>query len=311
MTAEPTSEFNDRCREVLNVWRTGELTYEDAVVKILTLRDEAVEAKHTPNHARGEYLLGYLHHYRGNFRRSLQHYEVSRQLFIQVGNDFRVANCNISMGENYRYMGNFTLARSYYQTAAETSRQLGEHGLEAIAIANEGQVLLSMGQMDDARTTLESALQVALTLPAEDHNRAGLLCEIYYGLARIHLATGKPLEAWNVGKKALDVAEDVREMMQIGFANRALGDALTVLGNSNGSNPDDYYQASLRAFAEVKAEAEQARTVYAQAESLAARGKVMSAARKLQHAMIIFTRLDMADDAAKTAQAQLRILSQP
>ena len=56
------------------------------------------------------------------------------------------------------------------------------------------------------------------------------------------------------------------------------------------------------------AEGELAKTMYEHGRSLMRRDKKMPAARKLQQAMVIFTRLGMVDDAAKAAEAQLMVL---
>ncbi len=46
----------------------------------------------------------------------------------------------------------------------------------------------------------------------------------------------------------------------------------------------------------------------AHARCLAGHGRRTTAARKLQQAMIIFTRLGMTDDAAQAAEAQLQVI---
>jgi len=131
-------------------------------------------------------------------------------------------------------------------------------------------------------------------------------------MAVIHLRQGDAKAAWGQALKALEASEKSGKPLQRGYANRIMGEVITELKESPEpplpSDPDEYFRTALAAFREINAEAELARTMYAHALSMAARGRRMIAARKLQQVMIIFTRLGMVDDAARAAEAQLSVI---
>jgi tetratricopeptide (TPR) repeat protein len=314
----PTMEFNAEGVRIIQAWRTGELSFADGLAKMNALIDSAVEAGQRPNEAYGRSLLGVMYHYHGDFEQSIQHYETARQIFAELGNRRHVAGCNLNMGEVYRYLGNYARALQMYRSAVEAAEALNDPVMRAIALTNQGQVLLTLEQYDTALSTLQKALDLTLQLPETEMtatNRASILGELYQSLARLHLLKNQPLESWHEARQALKIATESGEAMQRGFAHRALGDALTALKYlpddtppTFSKNPDDYYQSAYKAFGEIKAEAEQARTVYAQAESLLRRGKRAAATRKFRHALLTFTQLGMADDAAKAGEAQMRAM---
>jgi hypothetical protein len=176
-------------------------------------------------------------------------------------------------------------------------------------------MLLSMEHIDGARNMLEKAYQLVVQGKNSEQQLA-VFCEIHHGLASVYVKLGQHDQAWRHALNSLTIARGVEQPLMLGFANRAMGEVVSALGalpshaNPSLSNdPDEYYRAASEAFREIKAEGELARTMYAHALSLAARGRGMTAARKLQQAMIIFTRLGMADDAAKAAHAQMGVLA--
>jgi len=215
----------------------------------------------------------------------------------------------LNQGENYRYKGDFNRALQLYRAAYDNSDQIAT---KTMAAANEGLVLVTMGRNTKARESFETALELVQQFTEEDRDPAGLLCEIHHGMAEIFLREGDLEFAWNHALKALAAAQETGEPLQYGYANRTLGEVITGLGSSPderfSSNADDYFREALQAFREINAEVEMAKTMYAQALSLAARGRRTTAARKLQQVMIIFTRLDMVDDAARAAEAQLSVI---
>lgn len=309
---EPTPEFNTRCLTIIQQWQRGQLPYADASARLTSLGKEASTSGHLVNQGRVEQLLGYMKSYRGDLNQAIHHYERARALYNLAGNQRRVGTCDLNMGEAYRYKGNFKQAYTLYEKAYAAFRQAGDREGEALAIGNKGQLLLSMGQLDRARADLEEGCRIVLALPAEEFlERSGLLCETFHALTLLHLATGDLAAAWEEAQRACNIASTTREPLETGFANRAIAEVLTAgyaAGDDFSADPDTYYQIASEAFSEIHAEGELARTMFAQAKSLARRGRRMTAARKLQLAMGIFTRLGMVDDAAKAAQAQLEVL---
>jgi tetratricopeptide (TPR) repeat protein len=313
---EPTPEFYARGQDIFRRWESGDLPFKDAVDQMTVLGREAGLANHCANQGRAELLLGIMQGYRANLDASISHFDRARDLFERAGNRRRAISCVLNLGESYRLKGNFTRARQLFRAAFDGAKDIGVIDTQTIAACNEGQMLLSMDHLESARSTLEKAFLLAGQITERPEQRVQLLCETQAVLALAHLRLKQNEKAWYFAWEALKIAREIDQPLYVGHANRSMGEVLSALGAlpadadpSLSDDPDEYFRASSEAFQEIKAEGEQARTMYAHALSLAARGKGMTAARKLQQAMIIFTRLGMADDAAKAAHAQMEVLA--
>ncbi|NWF69654.1 MAG: tetratricopeptide repeat protein [Chloroflexi bacterium] len=309
---EPTQDFNERSTGLLGRWEAGEITFESALESAEALLQEALREGRLANEARAHHVLGYLQNHRGSLSASIRHYERARLLFTQLGNTRRRAIIDLNQGENYRSKGNFQRARELYHAAYQTASSEGFLLLQTVAIANEGQTLLTLGQPEQALASLLEARELVTHLDAADPNVPGLRCEVHHVLALIYKALERYDEAWGEARAGVRMALDIRQPLQLGLANRAAGEVLMAmdkppLGDFS-TNPDEYFQAATDIFREINAEGEMARTVFSHSKSLARRGKRMTAARKLQQAMIIFTKLGMVEDAARAAETQLEIL---
>lgn len=320
LSPEPTPDFDERCTGVLNRWKQGELPFKQAIEMMNELEREAVESGSPCDQGRVQLLLGVIQGYRANLDASVQHFERARSLFERAGNRRRAVGALLNLGESYRQKGDFTRARQLFHTAYEGAEALGDKVTQAIAACNEGLIFLSLERYESASTMLNKAAQLA-EQAADEARRQPVLCEIYHGLASVSLKTGDLESAWSYALQSHQVAQETNQPLLLGFANRAMGEVLSALLSVPRSaedtmvypitdkDPDDYFRAASDAFQEIKAEGELARTMYAHAISLLERGRSMMAARKLQQAMIIFTRLGMADDAAKAAHAQMAALA--
>ena len=313
---EPTEEFNARLGAIFDKWERNELPAKEALAQFEAMSREAQADGHAANQGRAELLLGVLQGYRANLDASIRHFERARALFEQAGNRPRAVGCILNLGESYRLQGNFTRARQLFRAASDAAREIDDPSTEAIAVCNEGQMLLSMGQPESARARLQKAVEVSARIKEVD-DREELQFELYYGLAMAQLRRNQRTEAWASALVSNTVALKYADQpLLMGVSSRGIGEVLTALGGlpegcdpSLSPDPDVWFHASTDAFQSIKADGEAARTMYAHALSLSARGKGMQAARKLQQAMIIFTRLGMSDDAAKAAQAQMKVLS--
>jgi tetratricopeptide (TPR) repeat protein len=310
--AEPTPEFNQSIIDVINAWESGDMPFAEGIARLTNLRQEAIAANHIANQGRAEHLLGYLQHYRGNLDSSIRHYRRARSLYNRAGNRVRMVTIDINQGENQRLKGDLEQALKLYRTAYATGVELGRKDSQTIAITNEGLALFALGEYADAIKALERGLELSDEWPDKtDRNYHPLLCEIYHGLANTYLQQGNLDIAWEYVLKGLDIAKIDGQPFTRGFANRTAGVVITALESvpdeTFSSDPDYYFKQALAAFNEINAEAELARTIFAHAHSLAERGKRTTAARKLQQAMIIFTRLGMMQDAARAAEMQLSV----
>lgn len=314
---DPTPEFNARAIAVLDHWESGELPFKDAIDQMTALAREAVERGHLVDQGRAELLLGILQGYRANLDASITHFERARDLFERAGNRRRALGAVLNLGESHRLKGNFTRARQLFRAAYDGAKDLGLLSTQTIAASNEALMLLSMGHAESAKAMFERALLLAKDLPPEElDKRIELTAEIDAALVDVHLRLNNTAEAWNMGLAAYHLACEIKQPIQLGIVHRALGQVLTALDHlpenapaALSPDPDEHFRVATEAFQEVKADGEVARTMYTHALSLAERGRGMTAARKLQQAMIIFTRLGMTDDAAKAAKAQMDVLA--
>lgn len=312
LDVEPTPEFNQKCLDAIRRWERGELPFKETIALLNSYNQEAVAANHIANQGRAEHLLGYLQHYRGNLNTSIQHYERARALYKRANNLKRAAAIDLNQGENYRFKGDFNRAIRLYRAAYAAAEQLGMVDLQTMAAVNEGLTLVTIGQNTSARHAFEEGLRLAELWTENREQLPGLLCETYHGIAVACLRQGEIDAACDSAYLALQMAQETGHPLHLGFANRAIAEVITELGEQLdprfGSDPDEYFRTALEAFRDINAEAEMARTMYAHAQSLARRGRRTTAARKLQQVMIIFTRLDMVDDAARAAEAQLAVI---
>ncbi len=310
--SEPAPEFDAQCLDIFNRFKQGDLPFEDAVKQLNALNRAARDTEIYIHQGRCEHLLGNLRLDRGHINTAIRHYEQARRMYELAYNPRRVAAIDLNIGEGYRYKGDFARARKQYNMAYQGGKETGSLLVETAALANEGQMLIALGEYDEARQALEAAFELAQTWGDDLNQLDALLCEVYQGLATIYLQAGETAQAWEQAKFALEAAKRSKRLMDAGFANRAIANVLTAIGKSPESafmaDPDVYYNLAIEAFRGVNAEAEIGRTLHAQGWSIARRGRKLSAARKFQQALSIFTELGMVDDAAKAAESQLDVV---
>ncbi|MBK8020430.1 MAG: tetratricopeptide repeat protein [Chloroflexi bacterium] len=312
---EPSPEFNAECTAIIDAWESGELSFRDAITQLDALRTEASQEHHPANQGRVELLLGVIQGYRANLDASISHFERARMYFEQAGNRRRAIGAILNLGESYRLKGSFARARQFFRAAYDGAAAVGDQFTQALSALNEGQMLLSMEQPESARRTVEDARALFESMDDEQDQREAMLAAVHVALAQVCLLTADLDQAWDHASEGMVRARHVNQPLELGSAHRCLGEVLTALGEPPhavtefSADPDEQFRAATEAFQEIKAEGELARTMYAHALSLAKRGKGMTAARKMQQAMIIFTRLGMNDDAAKAARAQIDVLA--
>lgn len=309
-------EFRQRYNQIFDAWHAGDLPFPKALEQMEVLRAEAIAAGHFANQGGIELILGIMQGYRANYESSIAHFQKAREWFDKAGNRRRMTSCILNIGETYRLKGNYNQAQKHFYMAYEAARDMGDVMTEIIALTNEGQMFYSMKQLAKARDRLEKALELS-DLPIDEsqtriQTKLDNLCEIHHALSTLCLEEGDTQAAWEHAKRAYHLASGLNSVIRVGYANRAIAEVITALGYSPEENfqadPDIYYKAAIEAFREVKAEGEMAHTMYLSAGSLVKAGKTRPAARLYQQAMIIFTKLGMTDDAARAAEAQLKLL---
>lgn len=309
--------FRVRVNQIYEAWHRNDILFADATRQLEALRQEALAEENPLNEAGIYNILGIMHGYRSKYENAIINFDKARQIYAEQGAARRVATVDLNLGETYRLVGNFSRAKSYFHRAYEEAKTLGIIHIQVTALANEGQIWFSLKSYDKARTILVQALDVSENqwqpeTESRKIDRADNSCEIHHALVALALEEDNLEEAWGHATKSYENAEFSGRIVRMGYANRALGDVITRLGKSPvpefNSDVDYYYSESLSAFKQVKAEGEVAKTLLAQGQSLAKRGKKRAAGNKYQQAMVIFTRLGMMDLAAEAAEAQTKII---
>ena len=309
--------YREQVNAVYHAWQDGDLSFAKALKQLEAMQ---AAAKNDPIKLGAlANTLGIMHGYRSQFDESVAHFEEARTHFVNANVMRRVVSCDLNIGETYRLRGNYTRARLYFHRAYEEGVKLNSISTQTTALSNEGQMWLTLNSIEKARETLEKALHVSEqpwtdTDPrsGEDLNRRDNQTEIHAALAQVNIHEGELTAAWEHAKTAYDLAQTLDRPLRLGFAYRALAEVLTATSNSPDEafayEPDQYYKSAIKAFKQVKAEGEVAKTQFAQAKSMAKRGKKRDAQRLLQQAMLLFTKLGMTNDAAKASEAQLDIM---
>ncbi len=289
------------------------MPYTEAREALSTLAQDAVDRGHIADQGRVEQVIGYMEVARGNLNISINHFERARAAYNQVGNLVRAAICDMNIGESYRNKGDFKRALTLYGKAYEAFKDAGDIEDQAFAISYRGQAWLSMGRVDTAHEDLMNGLALAEQIPVGTVDRSILLCEVNLALTRLFILRDRYGMAWEASLRAYEVAQESPHAFEKGYANRALAEIISVnptppMDKRFVNDPNFYFQAANDAFLEIHAEGEIARTMHSHALHLLREGRRMMAARKLQLAMNIFTRLGMVDDAARAAATQLEVL---
>jgi len=308
-----TPEFREKVQAVIQGWQTGELPFREAMTTLKQYQQEARESGHRSNQARIETALGYVQGYRGNLTASINHYEHARNLNKLMGDDQAVMIADLNTGVNYRLKGDFNRALTLYQSVQEQAHQLEAYDVMAMAMSNEVLIQLRLEHQELAVAVLDKLMALAEThYQPDDRNWPIILCEGCYGQAIACIRAGDANAAWDAAMRSWKIAHEVGSPMHRGYANRTVALVIEVLDKVPSpdfkTDPDTYFAASVRAFKEIKAEAELAQTMFSHALSLGRRGMRTTAARKLQQSLVIFTRLGMVDDAARAAEAQLAMM---
>lgn len=316
--SELSPDIRQRTSDLMREWEAGNLTYQESVEKLEAQRREIRARGRAIDETMIEMNLGIIQGYRANYDAAILHFDRAREIAIQGGNREVIARAAMNMGETYRLKGDFTRARQFFHASYEAAIAIGVKSLQVLARINEAQMLISLGRYDQSEAMLTDCLKLC-SVPWSDpetsgdqRRRSDQQCEATYGLALIYLETARLDRAWEYATATLKQSETIDGVLLKGAANRIMGQVLAAHPTSPDpaypDNPDLYFERALELLKDIKADGEVARTLAAQGMSLAKRGNKPGAVRKLQQAMLIFTRLGMMSDAARTAQDQLKLL---
>jgi predicted ATPase/class 3 adenylate cyclase len=248
-------------------------------------------------------LLGVANLQLGNFAEADRFFEQGLAIYEEVGDRRNSAAMLSNLGESARSREDYTRAEQLYEKALAAVRQIGHRESEAIYLSNLSAARLGLRKYQQ----VEAGIREALALVAGANFCA--LAETYSFLGEACLGQGKLEEALEAADRALGLARESENDLDLGIAWRTLGQVLaawnngSVTGPEQGSNgrsgdsaksqpePDDCFFESHRVFKKINAESEAARTLRLWAKYDLQNGRTEQGNQKLQEAQTVFRRL--------------------
>ena len=252
-------------------------------------------------------LLGVAHLQLGHYVKADHFFEQGLALFEELGDQRNTAAMWSNRGESARVRGDCERAVGLYERALSIARQIGSRESEVIYLTNVSGARLGIQQFERAETDLRQA--IGLTSAPN----SCVLAETFVFLSEACLGLGKLAEAIKTAQKAIHLAQQSENPLNLGEAWRALGriGAAVALQRRQTSNSDSIvgldttdpghcFAESLRVFSGIKAAGEQARTLRAWAEYDIQSGHLEPARQKLQAARTTFLQLEATPEVTAT-----------
>ena len=211
-------------------------------------------------------LYGVAHLHLGHFQEADHYFEQGLALCRELGDRRNAGAMWSNLGESARLRGDYQAAADRYQKALAIVRQIGHRDSETIYLNNLSGALLGLRQFESAETILRKV--IAQTAAP----KWCTLSETYRFLSEACLGQGKLSQALEAAQRALILAQESENGLDLGSAWRALGriaaklkkrgaDTHDIADPSAVPEPHACFQESLRVFEQMNAEAEQARTL--------------------------------------------------
>jgi class 3 adenylate cyclase/tetratricopeptide (TPR) repeat protein len=249
-------------------------------------------------------LQGVVYLQRGEYAQADSFFEQGLALSREFGDRRNAAAMWSNLGESARLRGDFAAAVDFYDKALAIARQIGSRESEIVYLSNLCGARLGLEQFAHAEADLRRLI------PLASSHTSSVLSEAFSFLAEACLAQGKFAEGLQAAEHALKLASDSGNELDLGIAQRLLGQLLARSDGANprpvvgpeapAHNPSQYFSRSLDLFNKLNAEAEQARTLRAWGQFDLAQGEKAPGARKLATALDIFQRLGMKAETART-----------
>jgi class 3 adenylate cyclase/tetratricopeptide (TPR) repeat protein len=251
-------------------------------------------------------LLGVARLQLGDYREADRFFEQGLALYQESGDRRNTAAMWSNLGESARMRGDYHAAEVLYGKALAAVREIGHRESEAIYLTNLSAARLGLKQFRQVEADLREA--IALT----DGANFCALSASYSFLSEACLGQGKPAEAFDAARRALALAKESENDLDLGTAWRALGQSVTALNPADSrpaaatARPKPLPRAgacfakSLSVFEKINAEGEQAATLRAWAEFELKRGRIKVGRQKGEAARAIYQRLAAAPELART-----------
>ena len=241
---------------------------------------------------------------RGEYAQADSFFEQGLALCHEFGDRRNSAAMWSNLGESARLKGDFAAAVGFYNKALAIARQIGSRESEIIYLSNLCGARLGLEQFSEAEADLRRLI------PLASSHVSSVLSEAFSFLAEACLGQGRLAEGLQAAQRALTLASDSGNELDLGIAQRLLGQLLARSGGSSplaadgpaalARDPSQYFSQSLDLFKKLNAEGEQARTLRAWGQFELAQGQKAPGSKKLAAALDIFQRLGMRAETART-----------
>jgi len=245
-------------------------------------------------------LFGVAHLHLGHFREADGHFEKALALCREIADRRNAAAMWSNLGESARLRGDYQAAADHYQKGISIVREIGNRDSENIYLNNLSGALIGLHQFAQAEEILRKVIsQTAVP-------NYCILSESYRFLSEACLGQAKLSEALDTAQRALALAQESQNGLDLGGAWRALGRAAAKVQKQNAQeralegssasrlpDPEACFTESLRVFKAMNAEAEQGRTLRAWSSFALEQGRTGEAREKAHAAQSIFQRLEM------------------
>lgn len=151
----------------------------------------------------------------GEHEASLPYYARLRRLSQKSGNAWGVGQSFINSGVSYFHLGNIPKARKSYELAVAHARRTRDRWLEARALQNLGTIVAE--QSPEKGMAL---IERSLALKLENGDGVGV-AGAFLGHGNIHAHAGRPHEALEAYRNAVDIARqlDLRHLLGLALSN--------------------------------------------------------------------------------------------
>jgi tetratricopeptide (TPR) repeat protein len=176
-------------------------------------------------------LLGVAHLQVGRFAEADRFFEQGLAIYEQVGDRRNSAAMRSNLGESARSREDYHRAEQLYERALAAVRQIGHRESEAIYLSNLSAARLGLQKYQQVEADAREALALV------DGSDFCAHAEAYAFLSEACLGQGKLPEALDAAQRALNLARESENDLDLGIAWRTLGQVLAARNNSTGDAP--------------------------------------------------------------------------
>ncbi len=241
------------------------------------------------NEIRVRLNLGIVHLKKRDFAEAEIAFSKVREMARRIGDDLKYARATLMLGVKETKTGNLLSAEKHLLEAKVISEKK-EYRRE-IALSDEflGDYMFVKGDYEGASENYMKALAGARKI----HPETDIAAEVMRRQMNVHLALKDPGKVLSIGKEALKVAGNCNEVHELGFIERAMGDAYAMLKDRKRTKK--YINSSIRVFLAVNNPYEAHKSGYSIGEHLLRQGdrKSLIMARKfIKESLFYFDRAE-------------------